>query len=271
MEAAAGAPGATGPTPARRIVIAVASLLTGVVVTAFVGAAVVSAGGWEFDVPATLGSDLGRTARQVGEGVPLDDLRIPLGIGVLLNVPLWACFVGFPLVARRREGLDWRRHLGWGMRPVDVPMGLAVGVLAQLLVLPLLYLPILQWVDGEDLEEPARNLVAAARSPADVIALVVLTVIGAPIAEEVLYRGVLFRGIVDLEAHRGRVGVGVAVIASSAVFAASHLQLLQFPGLMAIGAIAAVAMHLTGRLGTAIWIHAGFNATTVVLLLGEIS
>lgn len=260
----------SGPTPARRVVIAVASMLSGIVVAAFVGAAVVSAGGWDFDVPATLGSELGRTARQVGEGVPLDDLRIPLAVGLLLNLPLWACFVGIPLLARRREGLDWRRHLGWGMRPIDAAVGLVVGVASQLVVLPVLYVPILWFVDGEGLEEPARNLVASAGSPADVVALVLLTVVGAPIAEEVLYRGVLFRGIVDLEAHRGRVGVTLAVVASSAVFAASHLQMLQFPGLMAIGAIAAVGLHVTGRLGTAICIHAGFNATTVVLLLGDI-
>ena len=58
----------------------------------------------------------------------------------------------------------------------------------------------------------------------------------------------------------------LALVASSAVFAASHLQLLQLPGLFMIGAIAAYAFHRTGRLATAIWIHAGFNATTIALL-----
>lgn len=259
-----------GPTPSRRIVLAVAAMLAGIVVAAFVGAAVVNAGGWEFAVPATLGSDMGRTARQIAEGVPLDDMRIPLGVGVLLNLPLWACFVGVPLLARRREQLDWRRHLGWAMRPIDVPVGLAIGVVSQLVVLPLIYVPILRYVDAQDLEEPARNLVAAARTPFDVVALVVLTVVGAPIAEEILYRGLLFRGIADMEADRGRLGVALAVVASSAVFAASHLQLVQFPGLFAIGVITAVGLAVTGRLGMAIWIHAGFNATTVVVLLGEI-
>ena len=67
-----------------------------------------------------------------------------------------------------------------------------------------------------------------------------------------------------------RVGLVAAVVGSSSVFAISHLQLLQFPGLFLIGAVAAIGLTRTGRLGTAIWIHAGFNATTVVILLTEI-
>ena len=49
--------------------------------------------------------------------------------------------------------------------------------------------------------------------------------------------------------------------------AASHFQLVQLPGLFVFGVIAAVVFQRTGRLGTAIWTHVGFNATTVVLLL----
>lgn len=73
-----------------------------------------------------------------------------------------------------------------------------------------------------------------------------------------------------MEADRGRLGVAAAVVASSAIFAASHFQVLQFPGLFAIGVIVALAFERTGRLATAIWIHVGFNATTVVVLLGDI-
>ena len=42
---------------------------------------------------------------------------------------------------------------------------------------------------------------------------------------------------------------------------------MQFPGLFAFGVVAAVLTQRTGRLGTAIWAHVGFNLTTVVLLL----
>ena len=188
----------------------------------------ISSGGWDFDVDAALGADFGRVAGQVGTGEELDHNRIPLLVSVLLNVPLWAAFIGVPLLAARTRGLDWRRDMGWGMAPIDVPVGLVIGVATQLALVPLLYLPILHFVDDADVEGPARNLVAAATSPVGVVALVVLTVIGAPIAEEILFRGVLHRGIADMETGR-RFGPVVAVVASSAIFAASHLQVLQFP------------------------------------------
>jgi CAAX protease family protein len=262
-------PSEDAPAPSWRIVLAVVAIGVGVVVSSMVGAAVLSAGGWDFNVASGNGNDFGRVVGQWGTGKPLDHNRMPLVVSVLLNLPLWAAFVGLPWFAFWRRGVDWRRAVGWGMRPIDVPAGLAVGIATQALLLPLIYRPILRFVDNQDLEEPARNLIAGATSPVGVAALVVLTVVGAPLAEEILFRGLLFRGIVDMEAGR-RFGVALAVIASSSIFAILHLQLLQFPGLFAIGAITALGLHRTGRLGTAIWIHAGFNATTVVFLLAEI-
>jgi len=236
---------------------------------AVVGVIVVTAGGWEINVPASLGSELGRTAMQFAAKADLDDHRLPLGVALLLNVPLWLGMIGGPLWARRR-GLDWRRDLGWRMAPIDVPMGIAIGVALQLVLIPLLYEPIF-WIFGDqDVGEAARSLVAAADTSFDVAALIVLTVVGAPVVEEVLYRGVLHRGLVDMTAHQGRAGLVIATLASSALFAASHFQLLQFPGLFLFGVVAAVATMRTGRLGTSIWIHVGFNLTTVVALLLDI-
>ncbi len=258
-----------GPAGTRRVVIAVGSLAVGFVAAGFVGAAVISAGNWEIDVPATIGSEVGRTVMQFATSQTLADHRIPLGLALLLNIPLWAAFVGGPLLARR-EGLDWRRDLGWSMKPIDVPVGLGIGVVTQLVLVPVLYAPIFWIVGDQDVGSAARSLVAATDTPFDVLALVVLTGLGAPIVEEILFRGLMHRGIADMSSDWGRPGVFLAVVASSAVFAASHIQLLQFPALMMFGAIAAIALHRTGRLGTSIWIHIGFNLTTVVVLLAEL-
>ncbi len=251
------------------MVLAVCSLSAGIVAATLVGVAVISMGGWDLDVPATIGSEFGRTARQVAAKANLDDHRIPLGVAVFLNVPLWFCLVGGPVWARRR-GLDWRRDLGWRMRSVDIPVGLAIGLFLQIALIPLLYIPIFWLFGDQDVDEVARSLVAAADTPFDVVALVVLTVVGAPIVEEILYRGVLHRGLVDMTADQGRIGLVAATTASSALFAASHVQLLQFPGLFLFGVVAAVVSIRTGRLATAIWVHVGFNLTTVVALLIDI-
>jgi len=248
------------------VVIAVGSLAAGVVLSGFVGGIIIAIGGWDPSVPASIGSDIGRTAMQFVTGQSLSDHRIPLGIAMLLNVPLWACLVGGPLLARR-EGLDWRRHLGWLMNKIDIPVGLAVGAFTQLVLVPILYIPIFWLIGSQAVGEVARSLTAAADTPFDVIALVVLTVVGAPIAEEILFRGVLHRGLAEMMDDSGFAGSSLAVVGSSAVFAAAHFELLQFPALMMFGAIAALAVNRTGRLGTSIWIHVGFNLTTVVVLL----
>ena len=268
---AGSSPDAGVTAPAARIVTAVTAMAAGILASLVVGGIVVAAGGWDVDVSAADGADFGRVVGQYGVGAPLDHNRIPLWVALLLNLPLWAAFLGVPAVAARQGRLEWRRDLGWRMRPIDAPIGLAIGVAVQVVLVPLLYLPILTWIDDADVEGPARDLVAAATSPVDVVALVVLTVVGAPLAEEVVYRGLLFRGIADLEADRGRLGLTLAVVASAAVFAASHFQPLQFPGLFVLGALLALAVRATGRLAGAIWIHAGFNATTVVVLLPELT
>ena len=84
--------------PTQRVFLAIAGFILGLTVASFIGAAVVAAGGWEFGVPATIGSELGRAVRQVGRGVPLDDHRIPAGVQALLNLPLWAGLIGAPLM-----------------------------------------------------------------------------------------------------------------------------------------------------------------------------
>lgn len=259
----------TVPAPSWRVVLAVVALGAGFVLAQLIGGGIIVAGGWDFDVAASEGSDWGRVAGQYGLGLELDHNRIPMVVLLAVNVPLWAGFIGLPYLASRVRDLDWRRDMGWGMRPIDVPVGVMVGAVTQLAVVPLLYWPLSNVIDDQDLEEPARNLIALADTPAAVAALLLMVVIGAPLAEEIVFRGLLFRGILDMERAHG-LALPVAVVASSAIFAASHLQLLQFPGLFVIGSVAALGFHFTGRLGTAIWIHLGFNATAVVAVLREI-
>lgn len=258
-------------TPRRRVGLAFLAIFAAIVVSSLVSGVVVSATGWEFNVASGLGDDFGRIAGQLANEVPLDHKRVPLVAQMLLTVPLWACLLGVPWLASRRTKLNLRGDFGWGMSRRDVGVGLVVGIVAQVFLLPLIYLPFLRYIDSDALVAPARNLVASANSSLGVLALVLLTVVGAPIAEEFLYRGLLHRGLKDSLARWGRCGTVLAVVGSSTVFAASHFQLLQFPGLLTIGVIAAVALEVTGRLGTAVWIHVGFNATSVVVLLTQLT
>lgn len=190
-----------------------------------------------------------------------DDATSELALGalVLLQVPLWLGLLGTPLLARSR-GLVWRDQMGWRMRPVDVPLGIAVGLLLQLVILPLLYIPILDVFDDVDVEEPARDLVGMAEAPLEIAALVLMTVIAAPLTEEVFFRGLLQGAL------RDRFGPVRAVAVSSFAFAVVHFQLVQFPALLVIGIVHGVLLLVTRRMGAALWSHATFNAVTVLAL-----
>jgi membrane protease YdiL (CAAX protease family) len=251
--------------PTRLVVLALVAFGGGLFLAILVGGSIVAAQGWRLDVSAAIGAEAGRTAMQFGQSLPLDDLRPPGFVLALLNLPLWVGLIGVPLLDRR-NGLDWRRDLGWTRKPVDVPLGLGVGVATQFVLIPLYELV---WLvaDRRDVGQAAEDLVAHVDGLVDVFAFVVMTAVMAPLAEEIVYRGLLYRGIRDMEASHHNLAVGLAVVASSLVFAISHFQFVQFPGLFLFGVVAAVLFQRTGRLATAIWAHVGFNATTVILLL----
>ena len=208
-----------------------------------------------------LGSLVALIVLVVLQGVDAEEASSELTLGslVLLQVPLWIGLLGTPLHARTR-GLRWREQMGWRMRPVDVPLGIAVGLLLQLVVLPLLYIPILEVFEDLDVEAPARELVGMAEAPLQVAALVLMTVIAAPLTEEVFFRGLLQGAL------RDRFGPVRAVAVSSLAFAVVHFQVVQFPALLVIGIVHGLLVLATRRMGAALWSHTAFNAVTVIAL-----
>ena len=179
---------------------------------------------------------------------------------VALQVPLWLGLLGTPLLARR-HGLDWRSQIRWRMRAIDVPLGAATGLALQLVVVPLMYWPILRIFGDLDVERPARELTGLAETPLEVVLLVVMTVMLAPLTEEVFFRGLLQGALLD------RLGPVGAVSIASAAFGITHFQVVQFPALVLVGVVNGLLVLRTGRLGPALWSHAAFNAVTVAVLV----
>ena len=189
--------------------------------------------------------------------------QVPIwGLG-LLQVPLWAGYLGVTVWAASTKGNGVVSDLGLWARWTDAPVGLLIGVVAQLLLLTALYIPIfwLTGTDGDELSAPARELADRAGSVPSWLLFALLVGICAPVVEELFYRGLFLRSLTK----RGMPPVA-AVVLSSAVFAAIHFQVLQFAGLFVFGLIAGTLAERTGRLGGAIWAHIGFNLSTVVLL-----
>lgn len=188
--------------------------------------------------------------------------EVPLWAGAVLQVPLWAGWaVAVALAGRKGDGVV--QDFGVSARWTDLPLGLVLGVAVQVVVVPLLYLPLLRLLDlsTDDLSAPARELSEKAQGTWGWILLAVIVVVGAPLAEELFYRGLLLQSL-----RKRGLPDWVACVVSGAVFAVLHLQALQFLGLFVLGALLAALVVRTGRLGPAVVTHAAFNAATVVIL-----
>jgi len=93
------------------------------------------------------------------------------------------------------------------------------------------------------------------------VALVAVVVIGAPVVEELFYRGLLQRSLA------ARFNEGAVLVVVAAVFALVHFRPIEIPGLFVFGLILGWAALRSGRLGPAITIHVGFNLTGLLLVL----
>jgi membrane protease YdiL (CAAX protease family) len=208
-----------------------------------------------------LAAVLAATNRTVDQA---DDL--PLALVAVSQAGLWIGLLGVPVMATRLKGRGLVPDLGLRARWRDLWQGGTVGTVLQLVALPLLYWPLLDLLgrDSSDLEGPARELTDRAAGPLGVLLLVLIVGVGAPIVEEIFYRGLFQRALLK----RG-LPPAAAIGINAVVFGISHLQLLQLPALVLFGVVAGVLAHRSGRLGPAIAAHVAFNMVTVIALLAS--
>src|SRR5690606_3497347 len=109
----------------------------------------------------------------------------------------------------------------------------AAGIAAQFILVPLISWPVLtlSGQDADDLAKPARELADKVHGAGGALLLLLVVGVIAPIAEELFFRGLLFRALEKRWDQWWALGL------SSAFFAATHVQPLQFLPLMAAGAV----------------------------------
>ncbi|WP_195210334.1 CPBP family intramembrane glutamic endopeptidase [Actinomarinicola tropica] len=176
------------------------------------------------------------------------------------QIGFWSILIGVVVYARAQFGVWVVGSTAAELRWTDVPVGLAIGALTQLVALPALYLPFRSLFDLSEMSAPADELLGDLGG-GGLIVVGLGVVIIAPIVEELFFRGLLLRTM------RAQWGTATAVLGSSIIFGATHFQPLQFAGLTLAGLIFAGATVRTGRLGSAIAVHVGFNATTFAALV----
>ncbi|HYC70582.1 MAG TPA: type II CAAX endopeptidase family protein [Opitutaceae bacterium] len=204
----------------------------------------------------------------VTPGTPMTGLQVlasglSFGLGTLL---------GWILFGRIRRG--WQPEVGGPPRNVAVPAYrlpwtkvLVAGGTAVLVALPLVLAASLVWsllIRLLKLPQEPQDLVAIfARtdSPWVFAGLVVTVTVVAPLSEELMFRGVLYRFL------RQRFGRAVALTASSLLFAAIHFNWSSFASLAALAAVLALAYEKTGDLRVPVVAHGLFNLNTTIFIL----
>jgi membrane protease YdiL (CAAX protease family) len=198
--------------------------------------------------------------------VPVVILSLALGAGVsktggafllLAATSPWIVFAGWPLVTTHLQGNGVRIDLGYVFRRTDIGWGVAGGVACYVLATPV------GWLTAKvfgDFDSAAGVAAQDARAPRWVLVLyAVIVAVGAPLAEELAFRGLVFGAVAKYASGRGESLRAILVWAgfwATVLFAGIHLEPVRIPVLLVIGAVLSYLRARTGRVGAGVIAHA---------------
>lgn len=192
-------------------------------------------------------------------------LSSPPGLAVLALASQAGLLLIVQLRVVQRGLLSWS-SLGLGSALRRAPLralalGIGFGLLAFVVGELLLYA---MHAAGLDVQEQANSFKSVRHAPAaQVIPFIITTVLTAPLAEEIFFRGYILRALTV------RYGLPTGITLSSALFAVLHLGgnvgLVVVP-LFVVGIILGWAYARTGNLLTSITAHAINNLISVLIL-----
>ena len=191
----------------------------------------------------------------------------PLGTLILAQGALWIGMLGTCWFVSHRYGSGdigqdyrlafWRKDAGWGLLLSIVARVAVVVVMVGFALL------------GDDFVEAPRQLPELDRNAANIAALVLVTVVGAPLIEELFFRGLVQRALETVLPVA--LAIGLQAVLFGAIHAMPGAGVANLPLVVAItasGAVFGFAAWRWRRLGPGIAAHAFFNLVpTVVLVL----
>ncbi len=189
-----------------------------------------------------------------------------LALLVVSEAGLWSGLFGTCVLTSRRYGTgrvraDFRLRFRW----IDLLIGFGGAIVARcfaaLVLVPFIH--VLRTAGNPDHSLDSVTQLGATGWTV----LILLSCVGAPLFEELFFRGLLQGQLVE------RFGVGIAIPITAVFFGAAHIA--NDPGIAGLllalsvgagGVVLGVVRHLTGRLGSSIATHAFFNIAAVVAL-----
>lgn len=168
------------------------------------------------------------------------------------------------LVVVRGRGISWRKI---GLRPAS--RGWYIGAPAIALVaVPIIALVNLfvQWLVGAPFRNPQLELLAPGGFSWRALAgMLLAAAVVAPVAEEVVFRGLLYSWL------RRYLGIAASIALNAIVFAFAHGIAVLIPALLVNGAILAFMYERSRSLWPPIIAHGMFNAMMVAALYGALA
>lgn len=188
---------------------------------------------------------------------------VPVGASLLVGLLApWLVLAGWPVLATRTRGngpvidlglrMTWR-DVGWGL--LGGLVALVLGTLAGALTVALF--GEFSSAAGDVAQELADNGERAA-----LVAFAVAVAVGAPVVEELAFRGMVFASL----ARRG-VLPWVNVLVTAGAFALFHFEPKRILVLLVIGGVLSVLRWRTRALGASIVAHAVNNLPGALFLL----
>ena len=194
----------------------------------------------------------------------VEQTQIPIWATAVGVTAMWSVFlVAVPRYLPYEEQSNNRLFSRWiSLR--DIAIGVPLGFASQYILMNVVNWPLMQLFPDsfsfDEISQRATDLTNTAPG-AWVVVLILVVVVGAPIVEEIVYRGAV-------QTHLQRTaGTAVALIGTSVLFAAIHMSLIEFPGLFAFALVLGYTRLRSDTLGLPIVTHMAFNAAGLILVL----
>jgi membrane protease YdiL (CAAX protease family) len=180
-------------------------------------------------------------------------------LGTLLP---WIALAGYPIVVARLKGNGARIDFGLRLSWSDTGWGVMGGLVALLLagiaaLVTAQFFPDVTSAAGEIAEELTDEGGRAA-----LLLFAVMLMVGAPIVEELFFRGLMFSAL-----RKRGVGSVLTIVISAVVFAGFHIEPLRFLVLLPSGLVLGWVRWRTGSTGAAMVTHGMVNAPGALALL----
>lgn len=187
----------------------------------------------------------------------------PVAVQVLIGTTApWLFLAGWPIFITRLRGNGPRMDLGVRLTWRDTGVGVLAGIVALVVsgIAALASQAIFPEVTSTAAEAAAELEESAGRTSIVIFAMLVM--VGAPIVEELFFRGLFFSAL-----RKRGVGAALTIVITAIVFASFHLEPLRFFILLPTGIILGWVRWRTGSTGSAMVAHGLVNTPGAIALL----